>query len=67
MGLKIQNSGLPPMKVLIAKKLHILGPAIEYMQQISKPKKVRLLRCICSVCSLQLHKRCLTIDLLFAY
>lgn len=42
MGLKIQNSGLPPMKVLISKKLHILRPAIEYVQQISKPKKVRL-------------------------
>ncbi|XP_016531099.1 STE20-like serine/threonine-protein kinase isoform X2 [Poecilia formosa] len=39
MGLKIQNSGLPPMKVLISKKLHIIRPAIEYMQQISKPKK----------------------------
>lgn len=38
MGLKIQNSGLPPMKVLISKKLHILRPAIEYVQQISKPK-----------------------------
>ncbi|KAA8594539.1 hypothetical protein FQN60_011674 [Etheostoma spectabile] len=39
MGLKIENSGLPPMKVLISKKLHILRPAIEYVQQISKPKK----------------------------
>lgn len=44
MGLKIQNSGLPPMKVLISKKLHILRPAIEYMQLISNPKKVRLER-----------------------
>lgn len=44
MGLKIENSGLPPMKVLISKKLHILRPAIEYVQQISKPKKVRLTR-----------------------
>ena len=43
MGLKIENTGLPPMKVLISKKLHILRPAIEYVQQISKPKKVRLL------------------------
>lgn len=43
MGLKIQNTGLPPMKVLISKKLHILRPAIEYVQQISNPKKVRLL------------------------
>lgn len=41
MGLKIQNSSLPPMKVLISKKLHILRPAIEYVQQISKAKKVR--------------------------
>lgn len=41
MGLKIENSGLPPMKVLISKKLHILRPAIEYVQQVSKPKKVR--------------------------
>lgn len=40
MGLKIENSGLPPMKVLISKKLHILRPAIEYVQQVSKPKKV---------------------------
>lgn len=44
MGLKIQISGLPPMKVLISKKLHILRPAIEYVQQMSKPKKVRLTR-----------------------
>lgn len=44
MGLKIQNSSLPPMKVLISKKLHILRPAIEYVQHISKPKKVRLSR-----------------------
>lgn len=42
MGLKIQNSGLPPVKVLISKKLHILRPAIEYVQLISKTKKVRL-------------------------
>lgn len=42
MGLKIQNTGLPPMKVLISKKLHILRPAIEYVQQIANPKKVRL-------------------------
>lgn len=40
MGLKIQNSSLPPMKVLISKKLHILRPAIEYVQHVSKPKKV---------------------------
>lgn len=40
MGLKIEKSGLPPMKVLISKKLHILRPAIEYMQLISNPKKV---------------------------
>lgn len=51
MGLKIQNSSLPPMKVLISKKLHILRPAIEYVQQISKPKKVRLSR-VHAVCSL---------------
>jgi len=54
MGLKIQNSGLPPMKVLISKKLHIIRPAIEYMQQISKPKKVRLSKDVdvfyCFVC-----------------
>lgn len=43
MGLKIENTSLPPMKVLISKKLHILRPAIEYVQLISKPKKVRLL------------------------
>lgn len=42
MGLKIQNSTLPQVKILISKKLHILRPAIEYMQQISNPKKVRL-------------------------
>lgn len=42
MGLKIEKSGLPPMKVLISKKLHILRPAIEYMQLISNPKKVSL-------------------------
>lgn len=42
MGLKIEKSGLPPMKVLILKKLHILRPAIEYMQLISNPKKVSL-------------------------
>lgn len=42
MGLKIQNSGLPPMKVFISMKLHILSPAIEYVQQILKQKKVRL-------------------------
>lgn len=40
MGLKIEKSGLPPMKVLISKKLHILRPAIEYMQLISNPNKV---------------------------
>lgn len=50
MGVKIQNSGLPPMKVLISKKLHILRPAIEYVQQISKPKKVRLSRDVDAVC-----------------
>lgn len=50
MGLKIQNSGLPPMKVLISKKLHILRPAIEYVHQISKPKKVRLSRDVDAVC-----------------
>lgn len=40
MGLKIQNRSAPPVKVLISKKLHILRPAIEYVQQISQPKKV---------------------------
>lgn len=50
MGLKIQNSGLPPMKVLISKKLHILRPAVEYVHQISKPKKVRLSRDVDGVC-----------------
>lgn len=49
MGLKIENSGLPPMKVLISKKLHILRPAIEYVQQISKPKKVRTSRVLDAV------------------
>lgn len=44
MGLKIENGGLPPVKVLMSKKLYILWPAIEYMQQISKLKKVRLTR-----------------------
>ncbi|XP_029004556.1 STE20-like kinase b isoform X1 [Betta splendens] len=39
MGLKIQNSSLPPVKVLVSKKLHILRPAIEYVQEISKLKK----------------------------
>lgn len=43
MGLKIQNSGLPPLKVLLSTKLHIIQPAVEYVQQISKPKQVRLL------------------------
>lgn len=42
MGVKIEKSGLPPMKVLISKKLHILRPALEYMQLISNPKKVSL-------------------------
>lgn len=50
MGLKIQNSSLPPMKVLISKKLHILRPAIEYVQHISKPKKVRLSGDVDAVC-----------------
>lgn len=42
MGLKIQKSGFPPVKVLISKKLHIIRPAIKYIQQVSKPRKVRL-------------------------
>lgn len=54
MGLKIENSGLPPVKVLISKKLHILRPAIEYVQLISKPKKVRLSEEVGAVCVLVL-------------
>lgn len=50
MGLKIQNSGLPPVKVLISKKLHILRPAIDYVQLISKQKKVRLWDEVDAVC-----------------
>lgn len=67
MGLKIQNSGLPPMKVLIAKKLHILGPAIEYMQQISKPKKVRLFRCIFCIITRQVTNGCSKESLKYEY
>uniref|UniRef100_A0A1A8IT54 non-specific serine/threonine protein kinase n=2 Tax=Nothobranchius TaxID=28779 RepID=A0A1A8IT54_NOTKU len=38
MGLKIQNSGLTPVKVLLSKKLLIIRPAIDYVLPISKPK-----------------------------
>lgn len=41
MGFKLPHSALPSMNVLISKKLHILRPAIEYVQQIGKSKKVR--------------------------
>lgn len=54
MGLKIENSGLPPLKVLISKKLHLLRPAIEYVQLISKPKKVRLWEEVDALCVLVL-------------
>lgn len=50
MGLKIQHAGLPPMKVLLSKKLHILRPAIEYVQQISTPKKVSWCGHVDTVC-----------------
>lgn len=38
------------MKVLISKKLHILRPAIEYVQQISTPKKVSWCGHVDTVC-----------------
>lgn len=41
MGLKIQNSSFPPIKLIISKKMHILRPAIDCLQQVSKPRKVR--------------------------
>lgn len=43
MGMKIQSSGLPPMKFLISRKLLSPRPAIEYVQQIYRWNEVRLM------------------------
>lgn len=43
------------MKVLISKKIHLLRPAIEYVQQISRTKKVRRWLCARSFVCTHMH------------